>query len=91
MAISSRSIAVQSSKINARLAAAKRQGSQEAFRLQLASLGEALAANASPEVALEYMKEAQNNRLPKVEPETIICAITTTAVYTQLNKARVRR
>ena len=68
-------IRIQTSMIDARLAAAKRQGSQEAFRLQLASLGEALAANADISVAMEFMREATEDRLPK-PPSPMICALT---------------
>jgi len=60
--ITKRTIQVQTSMINARLAAVKRQGSQEAFRLQLASLSEALSANASVDIALEFMREAEINK-----------------------------
>ena len=91
MAVSKRVIAIQTSKIDARLAATRRQGSVDAFRLQLASLGEALAANASPDVALEYLREAKANQLPKVSSEPMICAIMDTAVRKPLNKIRVQR
>lgn len=90
MTVSKRVIAIQTSKIDARLAATRRQGSVDAFRLQLASLGEALAANASPDVALEYLREAKANALPKVS-QPVICAVMDSKVYKPLNKIKVQR
>ena len=87
MAITKRSIAVQTSMIDARLAAVKRSGSQEAFRLQLASIGEALSANASVDVALEFLRESKKPS----QPSTLTCAIMDAAIYKPINKARVSR
>lgn len=70
-----RVIAIQTSKIDARLSVTRPKGSVDAFRLQLASLGEALSANASPEVAFEYMREAEATKLPR-ESKPLICALT---------------
>jgi hypothetical protein len=88
MSVTKRVIQIQTSKIDARLAAAKRQGSHEAFKLQLASIGEALAANASPEVALQYMSQAQRDRADYAAQRLATCAILDTAVYKPLNKVR---
>lgn len=83
-----RTIAIQSSKLDARLSVTRRSGSVEAFRLQLASLGEALSANASPEVALEFMREAAKDKMP-TPPKLMICAIMDTTVRKQ-NRSFVR-
>lgn len=82
-----RTIAIQSSKIDARLSVTRRQGSSEAFKLQLASIGEALAANASVEVALEMLREAKAEQLPKL-PKPMICALTDSTVRKQRRYAK---
>lgn len=77
--MSNRVIAIQTSKIDARLSVTRRAGSSDAFRLQLAAISEALSAGASVDVALDYMRDAQKDKKP-MPPKPMICAIMDTTV-----------
>lgn len=85
--MSNRVIAIQTSKIDARLSVTRRAGSSEAFKLQLASISEALSAGASVDVALDYMRDARKDKQP-TSPNPIICAIMDTTVRKSRRFAR---
>jgi hypothetical protein len=85
--MSNRVIAVQNSKIAARLSVTRRSGSPESFKLMLESIGEAMAAGASVEVAMEYARDAQKDRT-SMPAKPMICAMTAKPIIRKKEYAR---